>query len=81
MLDDIYVIYVIIAQNVIFYVDGIGHPLCINMSIWVSKEASVPQENSPMPLNNFAMGFVALKFKILIVGIFLCIFRNFLCIM
>ena len=33
-------------------IHGIGHMSCINMSIWVSKEASETEDYSHMKFNN-----------------------------
>ena len=50
------------------------------MLIWVSKEALLPQECSHMSLKILNIDFTAKKFKNMIILIFLCIFKNFLCI-
>ena len=52
----------------------------INMSIWVSKEASGPQECSHMAENILKVVCTAKKLKNMMIQFFLCIFKNFLCI-
>ena len=56
------------------------HCVILNMAIWVSKDASGPREWRPMPLNNLLISLTTQNFKILTFEIFLCIFKNFLCI-
>ena len=75
------VIYVKKAKNAIFDAYAIWLMSYIDIAIWVSKDASGPQECRPMPLNNLWIGLTSWNFKILTFKIFLCIFRNFLCIM
>ena len=53
------VIYVKNAKNATFDMHAIPHMLNIDMAIWVSKDASGPQECRPMPLNNFWIGLTA----------------------
>ena len=46
------VIYVKNAKNAIFDVNAIQHMLCLDMAIWVSKDALGPQEYRSIPLNS-----------------------------
>ena len=41
------------------------HLLCLHMAIWVSNDASEPQERRLMPLNNFWIRLMAKNVKIL----------------
>ena len=68
------VIYVINAINDIFDVYSIGLVSHKNMSIWVSNEASGPQEYRTMPVTKRLIYHIAEKAKTLTDMIFLCIF-------
>ena len=59
------VIYVKNAKNAIFDAYAIRHLSSKSMAIWVSKDATGPQERRPMPLNNFWIGLMAQNVKIL----------------
>ena len=52
MADAIDVNYVINAKTDIIGIYGIGHMSWMNIAIWVSKEASGPQDCSLMSFNN-----------------------------
>ena len=80
MLDGIGVKYGIFGIFDINDTFGTWHLKCLDMAIWVSKDASGPQECRPMRLNKFWIGLMAQNYKILTFTFFLCIFRNFLCI-
>ena len=53
------VIYVKNAKNAIFDAYAMRHMSNIDMAIWVSKDASGPQECRPMSSNNFKLGLTA----------------------
>ena len=68
------------CQNAIFAAHAIWLMSYIDMAIWLSKDASGPQECRPMPLNNLCIGLTSWNFKKLTFKIFLYIFYIFLCI-
>ena len=77
-----YARYVIYVKNAIydrFYAYVIWHIQLVCIFIWVSKEASVHQDNSliPQELYNFCLNVE--KWVFVIIFNFLCIFKNFLC--
>ena len=74
------VIYVKNAKNAKFDAHAISLMSYLYMALWVSKDASGPQDWCPRPLNDFLISLMAQNFKMLTFKIFLCIFWNFLCI-